>query len=55
VRNLEADVIVSEVRETSWKPDELYGIIERMLMKGRYIELFARAHNRRHNWVSVGN
>lgn len=55
VKHLECDVIVSEVRETSRKPDELYGIIERMNPKGRYIELFARTHNRRFNWLSLGN
>jgi mRNA (2'-O-methyladenosine-N6-)-methyltransferase len=37
VKHSECDVIVSEVRETSRKPDELYGIIERMSPKGRYI------------------
>ena len=55
VKHLESDVIVSEVRETSRKPDELYGLIERMCPKGRYIELFARTHNRRFNWLSLGN
>merc|ERR1719504_322619 len=29
-RNLDCDVIVSEVRETSRKPDEIYNLIERM-------------------------
>jgi len=29
-RGLDCDVIVSEVRETSQKPDEIYGIIERL-------------------------
>jgi len=29
-RGLDTDVIVSEVRETSRKPDEAYGMIERM-------------------------
>ena len=34
-------MIVSEVRETSRKPDEIYGLIERMLEGGKYLELFA--------------
>ena len=29
--NIDCDVIVSEVRETSRKPDEIYSLIERML------------------------
>lgn len=34
-RGLDVDVIVSEVRETSRKPDEVYGVIERMCPGGR--------------------
>ncbi|KAG8989226.1 hypothetical protein FRB90_002345 [Tulasnella sp. 427] len=34
-RGLDVDVIVSEVRETSRKPDEVYGLIERMCPGGR--------------------
>ena len=45
--NLDCDVIVSEVRETSRKPDEIYELIERMKPGGRKLELFARPHNRR--------
>lgn len=36
-RGLDVDVIVSEVRETSRKPDEVYGMIERMCPGGRKI------------------
>lgn len=54
-RNLDCDVLVSEVRETSRKPDEIYELIERMSPGGRKIELFARPHNRRYGWVSLGN
>lgn len=46
-RGLDADVIVSEVRETSRKPDEVYGLIERMCPGGRKIEIFGRKHNTR--------
>lgn len=65
--NVDCDVIVSEVsnplriiigkqvRETSRKPDEIYGLIERIHPKGRKLELFARPHNRRPGWVSLGN
>ncbi len=54
-KNIDCDVLVSEVRETSRKPDEIYELIERMCPNGRKIELFARPHNRRHGWVSLGN
>ncbi len=54
-RNVDCDVLVSEVRETSRKPDEIYELIERMKPGGRKLELFARAHNRRKGWISLGN
>jgi len=43
------------VRETSRKPDEIYLLIERMFPGGRKSELFARPHNRRPGWISLGN
>lgn len=52
---LDSDVLVSEVRDTSRKPDELYGLIERMCPGGRKLELFGRRHNARSGWVTVGN
>ena len=54
-RNIDCDVLVSEVRETSRKPDEIYELIERMCPGGRKMELFARPHNRRKGWISLGN
>jgi mRNA (2'-O-methyladenosine-N6-)-methyltransferase len=36
-RGLDVDVIVSEVRETSRKPEEAYGLIERVCPGGRKI------------------
>jgi mRNA (2'-O-methyladenosine-N6-)-methyltransferase len=54
-RNIDCDVLVSEVRETSRKPDEIYELIERMRPGGRKLELFARPHNRRKGWISLGN
>jgi mRNA (2'-O-methyladenosine-N6-)-methyltransferase len=47
---LDADIIVSEVRATSHKPDEVYGIIERLSPGTRKIELFGRPHNIQNNW-----
>ncbi|KAI0092838.1 MT-A70-domain-containing protein [Irpex rosettiformis] len=54
-RGLDADVIVSEVRETSRKPEEVYGMIERMCPGGRKIEIFGRSHNTRPGWLTLGN
>lgn len=49
-KGLDCDVIVAEVRDTSHKPDEIYGIIERLSPGTRKIELFGRAHNIQPNW-----
>ncbi|KZO93729.1 MT-A70-domain-containing protein [Calocera viscosa TUFC12733] len=54
-RGLDTDVIVSEVRETSRKPDEVYGLIERMCPSGRKMEIFGRQHNARPGWLTLGN
>ena len=57
----DCDVIVSPVRETSRKPDELYALIERMVgvgggdENGVCLELFGRPHNLRDGWITVGN
>lgn len=50
-RGLDCDVIVAEVRATSHKPDEMYGIIERLSPGTRKIELFGRPHNVQPNWL----
>ncbi|EME26927.1 N6-adenosine-methyltransferase subunit METTL3 [Galdieria sulphuraria] len=49
------DVIISSVRERSRKPDQLYHIIEAMFPGSQKIELFARNHNIRPGWLSLGN
>ncbi|CAK9016797.1 Probable N6-adenosine-methyltransferase MT-A70-like [Durusdinium trenchii] len=54
-RNLDCDVIVSEVRETSRKPDEIYNLIERMFPNCQKLELFGRPHNVHENWITCGN
>ncbi|KZT62194.1 MT-A70-domain-containing protein [Calocera cornea HHB12733] len=54
-RGLDTDVIVSEVRETSRKPDEAYSLIERLCPGGRKIEIFGRKHNARPGWITLGN
>ncbi|CAF2555084.1 unnamed protein product [Rotaria sp. Silwood2] len=54
-RGLDSDVIVAEVRATSRKPDEIYGIIERLSPRTRKVELFGRPHNVQPNWITLGN
>jgi mRNA m6A methyltransferase catalytic subunit len=54
-KGIDCDIIVAEVRATSHKPDEVYGIIERLSPGTRKIELFGRPHNIRPNWVTLGN
>lgn len=38
----------------SHKPTKLYKIIEKMFPGGIFIEIFARSHNLRDNWISLG-
>jgi len=45
-------LIVSQRREHSRKPEEIYGRIER-LVDGPYLEMFAR--HRRNGWACWGN
>ncbi|KAI8826784.1 MT-A70-domain-containing protein [Fimicolochytrium jonesii] len=52
---IDTDVLVAEVRETSRKPDEVYGIIDRLCPGSRKIEIFGRMHNTRDGWLTLGN
>ncbi|WVQ81921.1 hypothetical protein IAT38_004048 [Cryptococcus sp. DSM 104549] len=52
---VDSDVVVAEARETSRKPDEVYGAIERLAPEGRKLELFGRKHNTRPGWLTLGN
>lgn len=52
---LNTNVMVSQTRETSRKPDELYTMIERICPGGRKLELFGRLHNVRPGWLTLGN
>lgn len=54
-RNIDTDVLVAEVRETSRKPDEMYPLLERISPRTRKLELFARMHNTHAGWLSLGN
>lgn len=46
---------MAEVRETSRKPDEIYGILERLSPGSRKLELFGRTHNVQPGWITLGN
>lgn len=55
-KHIDIDIIVSTTRETSRKPDELYGIIERLVgPHARKLEIFGRDHNIRPGWFTIGN
>lgn len=55
-KHIDIDLIVSTTRETSRKPDELYGIIERLVgPHARKLEIFGRDHNIRPGWLTIGN
>jgi mRNA (2'-O-methyladenosine-N6-)-methyltransferase len=49
------DVIFSERRGQSQKPNEIYDIIEKIVPNGFYLEIFGRRNNLRSNWVTIGN
>jgi len=54
-KGIDCDIIVAEVRATSHKPDEVYGLIERLSPGTRKVELFGRPHNIQPNWITLGN
>lgn len=55
-RGLDVDTIVSNARDKSQKPEELYDIVERMVGKSsRKLELFGRENNLRPGWLTVGS
>ncbi|KAI3436598.1 hypothetical protein D9Q98_006015 [Chlorella vulgaris] len=50
-----SDVIYSERRGQSQKPEEIYQLIEKLVPNGKYLEIFGRKNNLRDFWVTVGN
>eukprot|EP00951_Prasinocladus_malaysianus_P031154 scaffold296999_cov35-Prasinocladus_malaysianus.AAC.1 len=50
-----SDVIFSERRGQSQKPEEIYEMIEELVPNGKFLEIFARKNNLRNFWVSIGN
>jgi mRNA m6A methyltransferase catalytic subunit len=47
-------VIIAPRRAQSEKPPQLYELIEQLVPNGKYLEIFARRHNLRNYWVSIG-
>lgn len=50
-----SDVLLSQRRGQSQKPNEIYDLIEGLVPEGRYLEIFARKNNLRDFWVSIGD
>merc|ERR1712130_762472 len=55
IKGVCSDVIYSERRGQSQKPEEVYQYIERLVPSGFYMEIFARRNNLRNGWFSIGN
>ena len=53
--NIGSDVIFSERRGQSQKPEEMYELIEEFCPNGFYLEIFGRRNNLRNKWVTIGN
>jgi hypothetical protein len=49
------DVIFSDRRGQSQKPEEVYEYIEELVPNGYYLEIFGRRNNLRDRWVTIGN
>jgi N6-adenosine-specific RNA methylase IME4 len=55
ISKISNDVIFGKVGIQSQKPEEIYKIIETMIPGARKVELFAKNHNIRKGWLSLGN
>ena len=53
--NIATDVIFSQRRGQSQKPEEIYDIAEAMMPGGYYLEIFGRRNNLHDGWVTIGN
>lgn len=54
-KGIGSDVIYSQRRGQSQKPEELYELIEKLCPNGTYLEIFGRKNNLRDYWVTIGN
>jgi len=55
VFNIKTDVIFSQRRGQSQKPEEIYDIAEALIPDGHYLEIFGRRNNLHNGWVTIGN
>jgi len=55
IKGVCSDVIYSERRGQSQKPEEIYQYVEQIVPRGYYLEIFARRNNLRNGWFSIGN
>jgi len=55
IQGMCSDVIYSERRGQSQKPEEVYQYVEQLIPNGFYMEIFARRNNLRDGWFSIGN
>jgi mRNA (2'-O-methyladenosine-N6-)-methyltransferase len=53
--NIQSDVIFSQRRGQSQKPEEIYTMIEDVMPNGNYLEIFGRRNNLHNGWVTIGN
>lgn len=53
--NIQTDVIFSQRRGQSQKPEEIYDVAEALVPNGSYLEVFGRRNNLHNGWVTVGN
>ena len=49
------DVIVTERRGQSQKPEEIYELVEKLVPSRKYLEIFGRRNNLRNGWITIGN
>lgn len=49
------DIIVSDIKKNSQKPDQLYTIIDLMMPGSKKVEIFAKNNNLKPGWLSMGN
>jgi mRNA (2'-O-methyladenosine-N6-)-methyltransferase len=52
---VDCDVIFSQRRGQSQKPEEIYELVEQLVPNGYYLEVFSRRNNLHNGWVSIGN
>lgn len=52
---ISTNIIFADVRSKSQKPEEIYELVEKMMPGAKKLELFARNHNLKEGWFSIGN